>query len=384
VTSGGGILYTGITSTSGDCNGDSFLRYRKPDGQLQELTQGWWDYRFEPIPRGEFAGHILFYGPDPRQAATPDWNDACLYRFDPEAEGEERAVQIADCDIDVWRYVEEATGTERIDRCHETRVMIGGGNQPDKIFLSDSYGIDMMSEELVYGAPDGEDEPFVVSHISKKLEGEYRCSFCVEPDPMDASDGHCVDELGQPVPLYTEQDCSSPNSWRNNNDYSCYNEVAGALCTEELPSHFRRQGGSCQQPGSDWLETYSALARINDDGSTTMLSSTSEVVTNSWSLDGRLVYSAFHAERGRYEFSEVSDQGSELLLFGIEVYEVIVDPRDPSKWFLNGLRFEDNAYIMGVFDPSTGDLDVETGITGQIETLVIIPDDALGTPSDDM
>ena len=61
-----------------------------------------------------------------------------------------------------------------------------------------------------------------------------------------------------------------------------------------------------------------------------------------------------------------------------EVYELFQDPRDSSKWFFNGLRFSDNQYVTGTFDPDAADpassLEVESDITGQIETLVIVPD----------
>ena len=68
------------------------------------------------------------------------------------------------------------------------------------------------------------------------------------------------------------------------------------------------------------------------------------------------------------------------LLTGIEVYELFADPRSnhPGEWFFNGLRFSDNQYITGTFNPSDDDpestLAAEDGITGQIETLVIVPE----------
>lgn len=173
--------------------------------------------------------------------------------------------------------------------------------------------------------------------------------------------------------IFAEADCLAPATWRGQFDTACYNGISGALCDGELPAHFRKHHEWCQQPGDNWLESYASLARV-DAGGIAMLSNEDEIVTNAWSLGGRLVYSTFNAPLGEYELREVQDGGSVRLLSGIEVYELIVDPRDPSKWFLNGLRFADNAYIMGTFDPATFELSVETGITGQIETLVIIPD----------
>lgn len=380
ITGGGGILYTGITSTDGECNGDSFLRYRTPSGELQEITQGWWDYRFAPIERGEHAGEILFYGPDPRQAAVPDWNDACLYRFNPEASGDSRATQLVDCEIDIWSYVEFAeTSEEKHDRCLESRPLLGGGNQPQRIFLSDSYTRDPTTGDLSYGGGDDVDEVYVVSDVYHKVAGEWRCNICVEPDSSDPTQGHCVDGVGQLTTDTVEAVClSAGNTWFDEFQPNCFNDSTGAICAASLPGHFRKYGEWCQSPGNDWLETFSGLARVESAAATTgsvaMLSSVDEVVTNAWSLDDRLVYSSFNAPLGRYELREVDGDSSRLLLDGIEVYELIVDPRDDSRWFLNGLRFSDNAYIIGTLDPSTGELDVETGVTGQIETIVIIPD----------
>ena len=60
-------------------------------------------------------------------------------------------------------------------------------------------------------------------------------------------------------------------------------------------------------------------------------------------------------------------------------FELFADPRSThtGEWFFNGLRFSDNQYITGTFDPTADDpsatLTTEADITGQIETLVIVP-----------
>jgi len=378
ITGSGGILYTGITSTNGDCNGDSFLRYRTPDGRLQEITQGWWDYRFAPIENGAYSGQILFYGPNPSEATAPDWNDACLYRFDPDASGEDRATQIVDCEVDIWSYVEFAeTLGEKHDRCLEAKPLLGGGNQPQRLFLSDSYGLDAESQLMTYGESDSEEEIFVVGDIYHKRAGEWRCNICIEPDSSDPTQGHCVDSNGELTTITSEASCTGSNTWYDEFQYNCFNDSTGDVCTASLPAHYRKYGEWCQSPGNDWLETYGGFARIDSqdgDGSVVMLSSENEVVTNAWSLGGPLAYSAFNAPAGVYELREIQDGESRLLLEGIEVYDLILDPRDSSKWFMSGLRFEDNAYIIGTLDPITLELNVETGVTGQIETIVIIPD----------
>jgi len=373
VTQTGGVLYTGVTSTSGDCSGDSFLRFKTPSGELQEITRGWWDYTFAPIETGQHAGKILFYGPNPLLATTPDWDDSCLYRFDPSASGSDRSTEIADCDIDIWRYVEYADDTAtRRTRCNETKNMMGGGNQPEKILLVDAYDTSLTT----YGSPDGTEEIYVAGNIYEKLEGEWRCNIC-----MDAA-VYCEDGNGELTAHTDNTACTNAgNTWTASGS-NCYNNITSGACTlgGSMPSGWNLNHEWCESPGNNWQTTYSALARVNFDDADpdartiTRLSGDNEAVSNAWTIGNRLIYSAFNASEGRYELLEVTN--STPLLTGIEVYELFQDPRDSSKWFMNGLRFSDNSYIMGTFDPAdpASTLEVEGGVTGQIETLVIVPD----------
>ena len=138
ITNAGGVLYTGRTSTTGECQGDSFFRFVTPDGALQQVSLGWWDYVFAPIEANLesgttgndfFNGQILFYGPDPLVATSPGWNDACLFRFDPGASGTDRSTQIADCNIDIWQYLnfnsdgEVNSNSVKKTRCQEEKTM---------------------------------------------------------------------------------------------------------------------------------------------------------------------------------------------------------------------------------------------------------------------
>lgn len=421
VTNEGGVLYTGITSTSGDCSGTSFLRFENPSGELDEITSGWWDYVFQPIESTLFAnanisadintaniGQILFYGPNPDIATTPEWNDACLFRFNPNATSDEgRNVQIADCSIDMWEYIDISasnTATKRT-RCTEIKSMMGGENRPEKILLGDFNG-------------DGNDyEIYVVGRVSEKKAGQWRYDMCVD-------EAHCVD--ANSVPDYTyngnQGGCegAAGHAWKTYND--CYNQMTDATFYTTLStgaaandSQWRLNGEWCQQPASNWLDIYNAFALVihNDNGTTddedddtrqiVRFSDNNEIVKNGWIVNNRLVYSAFNTDSGSYKLREIrwTDSNSNGsvdttdgadddtvpdevtktdLLSGIEVYELFADPRSnyAGKWFFNGLRFSDNQYITGTFNPDAADpnatLVAEEDITGQIETLVIVPE----------
>jgi hypothetical protein len=424
VTNEGGVLYTGITSTNGDCNGTSFLRYRTPAGALQEITSGWWDYVFKPIEgtaSGDIdlspnisasnIGQILFYGPDPEIATSPEWNDACLFKFNPDASGEARSIQIADCNIDIWQYVDWADDiTTKKTRCTETKSLMGGGNVPGKILLADLNG-------------DGDNyEIYVMGNIFEKKAGEWRYDMCV-------NEAHCVNSSSVPTYTYLAQgtcEAVTGNAWKTSGD--CYNQYTDSTLYTALntggaavnDTEWQLNGQWCQQPGGDWRDTYSAFSWViwsdNGDGAAddtptddsddtkqiVRFSGNNEIVKNGWIISGRIVYSAFNSDDGAYKLREVvwtdSDADGNVdttdgadddavpdeitktdLLAGIEVYELFADPRSnhSGEWFFNGLRFSDNQYITGTFNPDDADpestLATEASITGQIETLVIVP-----------
>lgn len=408
VTNDGGVLYTGITSTSGDCNGTSFLRYKTPAGVLQEITSGWWDYVFAPIESSLFTsanlsvpkaitssnvGEILFYGPDPETATSPDWDDACLFKFDPDQSGNARSVKITDCQTDFWRYVDWAdTIATQKTRCTETKNVMGGGNIPQKILLADFSG-----DTKAF-------ETYVIGNVFEKKSGEWRCDLCVD-------EAHCT-RNSRPNRTWTTQATCEANSgtWVSSN--KCYNQITKDtalsydVCTVDNTS-WKINGQWCEQPGGSWSDTYSAFALVNfDDKGTTdesddatslvRLSATNEIVRSGWVIKNRLVYASFNSDDGVYKLRELkwtpsggsdttidqSEVTQKDLLSGIEVYELFADPRSDKKglWFFNGLRFSDNQYITGTFnpDPTSGTaadtLATESGVTGQIETLVIVPE----------
>ena len=428
VTNEGGVLYTGITSTSGDCNGTSFLRYKTPTGELQEITSGWWDYVFKPIESTDFAsanisasisvdnvGQILFYGPDPEVATSPEWDDSCLFKFNPDADGNLRSVAIADCDIDIWRYVDWAdTLTEKKSRCTKTKNMMGGGNVPEKIMLAD------------FNEDGAEYEIYVVGQIYEKLAGEWRCDLCINSNTFAGN--YCVangnlhfeaTDLDTCTAVDDDEDGTPDGgSWATQRD--CFNQQVnststGSIC-DTTDANFDINGQWCEQPGGEWRETYNALSWvIYDDNDTpddedddikqiVRFSENNEIVKNGWVINNSIVYSSFTTsgdDAGDYKLkkavwtdananglvdttdADVDGIPDEVtvteLISGIEVYELFADPRSThtGEWFFNGLRFSDNQYITGTFDPTADDpsatLTTEADITGQIETLVIVP-----------
>lgn len=373
VTDAGGLLYTGITSTSGDCYGDSFLRWLSPDDELVEVTRGWWNYVQQPIERGIHAGKILFFGPNPTEATTPDWNDSCMYRFDPEVSGSSRSTEIADCEIDIWNYVNNAaTLALQRTRCVEEKTILGGNNQPKKIILADAYDAALTT----YGDPDGVEEIYVIGNVMEKLDGTYY--YDVE---TGLTTGHCVDSNGNLTSATTQGACTG--TW-NGTTVDNYNRQSSV--PNPIPNDWQTNHEWCEAPGGDWRTTYSAIARINyddddpDSRSITRLSSDDHAVTNGWVINiggvDRLFFAAYNAEEGVHELLEVGNNTA--LLSGIEVYELFADPSSSSQLYLNALRFSDNSYITGTFNPDADDpqstLEVTSGITGQIETLVIFPD----------
>lgn len=168
----------------------------------------------------------------------------------------------------------------------------------------------------------------------------------------------------------------------------CYNNQVDASATgnvcdsTKLPTNWEINGQRCDFNGNSGRDTRAAIARIDEnyDGNKgnriVRLSDDSEIVTDGWTIGKRLAYAAFNSTTGEYLLREVGN--TTALLTGIEVYELMQDPRNSAKWFFNGLRFSDNQYVLGTFNPDatspSSTLEVESGLTGQIDTLVIVPD----------
>ncbi|MBI4196715.1 MAG: hypothetical protein HY539_02730 [Deltaproteobacteria bacterium] len=389
VTNNGGVLYTGYTSVGDQDNGgDNFFRYVTPWEELIQITSGWWDYTFAPIEsklencsssNDYCIGQILFYGPDPLIAKAPEWDDSCLFRFDPASTGSSRSTQIADCNIDIWAYINydddnnPLSDATRKSRCTEAKAMMGGGNQPEKILLSD------------YQDSDGLNEIYVVGDIYEKNASEWRCDICSNGTPGSS---YChIGTTTLRLDATTSSACTALGGTFDTSS-SCYNNQVektstGNVCTAaNLPTNMNINSQWCEFSGNASRSTRSAIARVeeNYDGNgnkrITRLSANDEIVSNGWAIGNRLPYSAFNVTDGTYELLEVGN--ATPILTGIEVYELMKDPRNSTKWFFNGLRFGDNQYILGTFNPDAsnpkGTLQVESGLTGQIDTLVIIPD----------
>lgn len=383
VTAAGGVLYTGQTSTDSRCGGEQFFRFITPTGQLQQVTAGWYEYTFAPIEvklvngtvaNNYYIGHTIFFGPDPTIASTPGWNDACLFRFDPAASGASRSTKIADCNIDVWQYINldssgnNNTETTQQTRCEEKKNMMGGGNQPDKILLANRDSNDDLNEI------------YIVGNVFEKAASKWKCDMCTNGTPAS----YCNVSGTLHFEHKTTDACAKGGgTWVNTQ--SCYNgqvdtKDTGNVCTDSsLPANWELNHEWCDFSGNDSRSNKPSLARVDEkyDGTNNRivrLSGDNERVENGWVIGKRLAYLAYNATEGQYELREVGKTSA--LITGIEIYELMQDPRNSTLWFFNGLRFSDNQYVLGTFNPDAskpGDtLSVESGLTGQIDTLVIV------------
>jgi hypothetical protein len=107
VTQSGGLFYIGENCIDGQWGGGdgSFFRYVGSDGSLKQISNGWWEYIFEPI-EGQSSDKVLFYGPDPDSAEVAQWNSACLYEWDPSLPAGSRATRMVTCDNHIWEWLE--------------------------------------------------------------------------------------------------------------------------------------------------------------------------------------------------------------------------------------------------------------------------------------
>ncbi|MBI2981334.1 MAG: hypothetical protein HYY44_03395 [Deltaproteobacteria bacterium] len=353
---------------------------------LVQITSGWWDFVFAPIEaklengtaaNNYYINQILFYGPDPLVATKPDWDDSCLFRFDPSATGSARSTKIADCNIDIWNYINfdstaaANTFTVQKSRCQEAKAMMGGGNQPEKILLADKLD------------GDGLNEIYVVSDIFEKSANDWKCDLCTNGVPAS----YCVVSGILHFEATTAALCTTAGGTFVTTQ-NCYNgqidkTATGNVCASTtLPTNWEINHQWCEFSGNNGRDTRAAIARVDEnyDGAganrIVRLSGNDEIVTNGWVIGKRIAYTDFNATSGEYELREVGKTSA--LLTGIEVYELMQDPRDSTRWFFNGLRFSDNSYVLGTFNPDVTDikasLSIESGLTGQIDTLVIVPE----------
>ena len=371
VTPKGDVHYTGETDLGGDFSGgDSFYRVvYGPDacdgakgGQLVEITRDWWNYVFEP----DINDKVVFYGPDPTEDGTPNWDRACIFSFDGCLSDDNRYKKLVSCRGDWWQYVESgpdtttsANDTER-ERCEEQFYTLRGDGVPSKIVGLDRNG-------------DGTEEVCLDGEFHYKKKGTWKCNICI-----DSGTGHCENSAGMLTGDTTQATCTatSGNTWSTTGE--CYNDITTTACTITQPSGWKLNNDWCDDPGSSWATQYSGLACLKDDKSVELISSTSEAVANAWKVGKRLIYSA--VADGEYCLNAVSFNSSGTatvteLTCGIELYEVAKDPADGKDGLLvNGLRFSDNSYVFGTYDFTSGKLDLNTALTGIIDTMIILGD----------
>jgi hypothetical protein len=404
----GSVFYTGTTSTGNDdCSGTSFFRYISQDNKLVEVARDWWDFKYDSRVNPDDASNeiILFYGPDPSPASgVPSWDSACLYEYDPSLESADRSKKIAKCLNHIWDWIDArdfagydnnnngsqtaAVRAEQKARCEMAdQIFIGGGG-------------------LAQVEQDSNGNVFAAGDLQKKIAGTFKCNLqiskahCSNFDP-DATEGTCPESSDWievnawcDNPSYDNKtDCeSNASTWRTDNKW--YSDVEAEVCADAEPTNWRIENSFCQQPnssggGDPWTETIKGLAWL-DPASTTgdedlwdLMSATNETVIRFWIIKQSGVDNYFYtAFDGDYKLKQAIKSGDtwtqKTLLDKYEVYNLSVDPVDNSQLLFDGLYFTNNAYKFGTINAGASDVEstfeAQTGFTGNVETLIIVPD----------
>ncbi len=417
----GSIFYTGETCSDPQNRGTSFFRYISPDNELIEIARDWWDfkYRAEEDANGDTTGKILFFGPDPDTGnGQPSWDSACLYSYDPEAASDSRSTRIATCNNRMWDWVNVrelsdaqqqnpslATRLEWKDRCElEDQVFLGGG----------SGNINQLTQ--------GSDaKVFISGGMQKKQAGTFKCNVeittahCSSVDPAHTTSSACTTagytwkESGycNGANYNSPSTCSSNGgTWVYNSEW--YNDVTTNACitSTSAPTSAQTTAGAvqmaswyvrhvnCQEPTTGWTTSIKGLGSLvpteDDEDSSNLISLMSEddeqvikfwIIPKTGSSD-EIFYTSFKNSQYRLRRATVSGGTvtRKTILENYEVYNVTRDPVDSSKVMFDGLNFSSNSYKLGTLDPSLStstdilnNIKVKDGLTGQIETLIIIP-----------
>jgi hypothetical protein len=421
VTPRGSLFYTGSSGgTDGACGGGtSFFRYVSTDNRLTEIARDWWNFKYlaEQDPADPDNERIIFYGPDPNSTGAYSWDSACLYRYNPAITiPADRTQKLVECFRDGYSYVNgqnmgpnmpQAPADEELPafqaRCEsEGQLFIGGD------------GVSALSQ-----LEDG--TLFVVGRFQRKLAGELGCGIDVQGnhcsllgsgqqgDALDSVNntqqtceeaGHhwvqldigCSDGVSQ-----TQETCQPPKFW-NMFEGSRHYEMTGAACAT-VGEGITRNHLDCRSVGqqNSFSQEVTGLAYLvpateSEPSRIVLLSDPTERVERYWPVPGpdgaQLFYSTYSA--GQYNLrmaTQVPGEGDTVevqrrsLLDDYEVYNLQRDPANPSRVMFDALQFSTNSYLFGSIDPTLStpeavqeSLQVVTGVTGRVETLIILPD----------
>ncbi len=403
VTPRGSVFYTGTSSSGGDCSGTSFFRYISADNRLTEIARDWWDFKYlaEQDPEDPDTERIIFYGPDPRATGDDPWSSACLYRYDPAiSEPNDRVSELTTCAMDGWQYVYGEGGNypQQEQTPEERSAMAERCESEGQIFVS-GQGVSELAQ-----MKDG--TIFVAGDFQRKLAGVATCdlevsvSHCDNLDPsittaedcgvaggswVDLDGGECSD-----LAYSDESSCvGAGHDWFSNAFNQWYSQQSGIACTGGEGWHTQV---TCQGEGQygNFSENISGLAFLDpksESQSLVLLSDPGEEVESFWTLDTasgpEFYYSVYQA--GTYSLQRALVENGQVVrqtvLVDYEVYNVSRDPAHPGRVLFDGLNFSQNAYQFGSVDPNLStpeeveaSIEVVSGVTGRIETLVILPD----------
>jgi hypothetical protein len=261
---------------------------------------------------------------------------------------------------------------------------------------------------------------FVVGRFQRKLAGQLGCGIDVQGNhcavsgsgPNDALDaasttkeacdeaGHVWQQLdvgcSDGVSL-TQQDCQPPYFW-NMAPGSRHYEMTGSACAT-VGEGITRNHVDCRTVGqaNSFSQEVNGLGYLvpateSEPSRIELLSEPTERVERYWPVPGpdgaQLFYSTYSA--GQYNLrmaTQVAGEGDTVeiqrrsLLDDYEVYNLQRDPANPSRVMFDALQFSTNSYLFGSIDPTLPtpeavqeSVEVVAGVTGRLETLIILPD----------
>lgn len=422
ITPSGGAFYVGESSTPSSNGSGGFFRYVTPQGSLQQISDGFWDFKFEPI-RTETGDKAVFYGPDPTVESNEPWKSACLFEYDPDLYDIDldnpvsKAISpLLTCGDDLygWIYMRRASDEaafgkgpnalqgavntptqawvdEFVDRCESDDQVFAGGGHIDRIHQN-SKG-----------------EIFVIGSINKKKAGVVSCnaqvygqycltkagtldlaantpSLCaaIAESTWSESTGTC--SLG-----YNDRAACILNhgTWEYNWPTWLYNQT-GDVCAQVGDDDGVRtvtddtvlrkvlvDGRTCSAEGSNngdyWslMTEYKGLARVDRETKTLvpLMSDTTEEAVRFWFIDDAAYY--LSKKSGVYRLKRlVEGDTATTLLTNFEVYQLAKSGR-PGNLLFNGLDFATNAYLFGNLDVTSKVLEKNEKVTGKVDSLVI-------------
>ncbi|MFW7380802.1 MAG: hypothetical protein ACOH5I_18450 [Oligoflexus sp.] len=404
ITESGGVFYTG---QSEDSNNGGFFRYISPDAGLQQISDGFWGFKFEPgqTEEGDIA---IFYGPDPREEVSNNnhWQTACLFRYDAslyDIDAENPILNAVESVIgcssgDSWEYFQLLSAKDRDTYGDGYGWATNTSSQPTNAWLAEFENRCKATGDTFLGGGEiqkihqtKEGEIYIIGYLNVKSEaGTVKCSLEV------GGGGNICLKDGAPIFATDTTDCSASGGvWQANNSIAYYDYVTDAeLCgvgsdTKDAQgytdigtggNYYVKLTRSDCYNGSNandyWnmFSNYTGVAKVDKVNKTlsALTDNTAEAV-KFWFIDDAAYYVT--KKSGVYRLNKMVE-GSEpqVLLTNFEVYHLASSGREGTILF-SGLDFSTNQVVFGDLDVSSGVLDENEQI-GEAKVGAILSFDA--------